>query len=134
LDGSIEPVEAAGTTLVLPPLPPDERVEPVPVEELPVPDEPLWVFVPELPLPVVPLVAVPVAVPVEEGVVLPPAGMVPSGVDDAVPVPEPEPAAVGPVGAAADVPSVLEDGGAVKVTGEPAGPAGSVRLVGVPGP
>jgi hypothetical protein len=41
LDGSIEPVEAAGTTLVLPPLPPDERVEPVPVEELPVPDEPL---------------------------------------------------------------------------------------------
>jgi hypothetical protein len=49
LDGSIEPVEAAGTTLVLPPL---LLVEPVPGEELPVFDEPLGLLVAALPLPV----------------------------------------------------------------------------------
>jgi hypothetical protein len=80
----------------------------------------------------VPLVPAPVAVLVEEGVVLAPAAAVPFGVDDAVPVLEP--AAVGSAGVAEDVPSAAEEGVAVKVTGELGGPTGSIRLVGAPGP
>jgi hypothetical protein len=86
----------------------------------------------ELPPPAVALPPVPVAVPVEEGVVVAPPGAAPAGVDDEVPVVEP--AVLGSVGVAVDVPFVLEDGGAVTVKGDPAGPAGLVRLVGVPGP
>jgi hypothetical protein len=45
LDGSIEPVEAAGTTVVLPPLPPVAPAGAVPVDAL-------ELFVAELPFPV----------------------------------------------------------------------------------
>jgi hypothetical protein len=125
LDGSIEPVEAAGTTLVLPPLAPVEPVGLVPVEELPVFVELLGVLVAELPSPVV--WPVPVAVP--ELCVVPLAGAVPVDVgDDALEVGS---TALGAAGVAVDGPSLLdvEDGGA-KVTGA----LGSIRLGGVPGP
>jgi hypothetical protein len=127
LDGSIEPVDAAGVTLaaLLPPL-----LVPVPVVEPLVLEEPVPVLlVPEVP--VVPPVAVPVpvlvgAVPVEL------AGVVLTGVDDDVPVDEA--GALGSVGVADDVPSALGLEVGAGVTGVAVGLTGLPRLGGVPGP
>jgi hypothetical protein len=128
LDGSIEPVDAAGVTLapLLPPL-----LVSVPVDEPLVLEEPVPVLlVPEVP--VVPPVAVPVpavlvgAVPVEL------AGMVLTGVDDDVPVDEA--GALGSVGVADDVPSALGLEVGAGVTGVAVGLTGLPRLGGVPGP
>jgi hypothetical protein len=77
-------------------------------------------------------VVVPVCVLPVEGAVLPLAGAVPAGVGDDVP--EVEFAALGSVGVAVDVPFVLEVDGGERLTGVFAVPAGSVRLVGAPGP
>ena len=127
-DGSIDRVEAAGVTLLVPPLPP---VELVLVEEPPVLDEPVEVLlVPELP--VVPLLAVPVPVVPVEAVPLVLVGAVLTGVEDAVPVDEA--GAVGLVGGADEVPSALGVEEGVDVTGVAVGLAGLIRLGGVPGP
>jgi hypothetical protein len=136
LDGSIEPVEAAGTTLVLRPLPVFELLEPVLVEELPVPDEPVWVLLDtELPELLVAPVAVLVPVAVGEDVPETLVGAVPVDVvDGEEELPVVDTGAVAPVGVLVDEPFVpVVELGAV-VTGVPAGFAGSTRLGGVPGP
>jgi len=143
LDGSIEPVEAAGTTLVLPPLPVFELLEPVLVEELPVPDDPVWVLLdtelPELLVELPELLVAPVAVlvPVSLGEDVPETfvGAVPVDVvDGEEELPVVDTGAVAPVGVLVDEPFVpVVELGAV-VTGVPAGFAGSTRLGGVPGP
>jgi len=136
LEGSIEPVEAAGTTLVLPPLPVFELLEPVLVEELPVPDDPVWVLLDtELPELLVAPVAVLVPVSVGEDVLETFVGAVPVDVvdgEDELPVVDP--GTVAPVGVPVDEPSVpvVELGDVV--IGVPAGFAGSTMLGGVPGP
>jgi hypothetical protein len=88
LDGSIEPVEVAGTILVALPLPPVELVDPVVPDELPVPEAlvPVLLGV-ELPVAEVPLVGVVAVVVGADPVLVALVGAVLAGVDEGVPVP-----------------------------------------------
>ena len=147
MDGSIEPVEAAGTTLVVLPVPEVEPLEPalVLVEEPAVLDDPLWVL----------LVDEARCVPVETGggsglsaaarspVPVTLVGAVPVDVADDVPVVEPE--ALGSVGEAGEVPSVLgrrarasmsragRRGARIDEAGRGARPVQRAQLVGIEG-
>jgi hypothetical protein len=128
LAGLIDPVEAAGTTLVVLPLPPVELVDPVSPEELPVPEAPVpGLLGAEVPVAEVPLLGVEVPV---GGVVDPVpvtlVGAVPTGVADDVPSAEPgAPASVGVLPAR---PSVLVVEAGVDVTGADVGSVGSSTL------
>jgi len=127
LAGLIDPVEAAGTTLVVFPLPPVELVDPVSPEELPVPDELVPVLLgAEVPVAEVPLLGVEVPVMGVEPVLVTLVGAVPAGVADDVPAVEP--GAPGSVGMAPEVPSALLVEAGVDVTGVAVGSVGSSTL------
>ena len=130
MDGSIDPVEVAGVTLVLLPVPPVELLEPVLLGEPAVPDELVPVLLgAEVPVAEVPLTGVPVPVVGVDPVAVPLDGAVPAGVDDDVPVVET--GALGSAGVAAEVPSGLEVDASRHGRGRRV--AGSSRLGGVPG-
>jgi hypothetical protein len=140
LDEPIDPVEAAGVTLVDLPLPCVELWEPV------LPWEPVDADGLVLPVLLVLLVLLGFEVPVaeveltgmlvwevpEDPVLVTEVGVVPTGVDDDVPTGES--GALGSVDDVSDVPFGLDVDVGVSETGVAVGSLGSTRLSGFPGP